>query len=335
MSNNDVLAKNLDLVSIGDLMIDFTCLGKSDSGMLLYERNPGGAPMNVAAQLSRLGGRAAAVASVGADEHGEYLRDTMESLGVDVANISFCRNQGTRLLFVYFKDGNDRYFTDYRGTRADLELSVDTVDYGQIERTKVLLFSPLCNIYEKPIFKATRRAMEVAEQNGVLLAFDPNYRFPYEDDKLRQFDVDAIKNAHILKMTSEEFSYYLNEDDVMRGTERLLAGNARIVAVSMGKDGSFLRNRNGYAHRPAYRVDAVDTTGAGDSFMGSLLFQLTRTGVDIDALTTDELGRIADFANACAGASTTRRGSLLVMPDREEALRVMETMPKSGVVSLV
>ncbi len=327
-------AKNLDLVSIGDLMIDFTCLGESDSGMMLYERNPGGAPMNVAAQLSRLGGNAAVVASVGADEHGEFLKKTMASLGVDVSNVSFNSQWGTRLLFVYFKDGNDRFFSDYRGPRADLEIAEDTVDYKQIEQTKVLLFSPLCNIYEKPIFQATRRAIEVAKENNVLLAFDPNYRFPYKDDKQRQFDIDAIKNAHILKMTSEEFSYYLGEDDVMRGTEKLLAGNARIVAVSMGKDGCFIRNRTGYAQRPAYQVDAVDTTGAGDSFMGSIIYQLTRPGVDIDLLTTDELGSIAEFANACAGASTTRRGSLLVMPDRAEAVHVMETLPRFETVAL-
>lgn len=326
MSESD---RTFDLVSIGDLMIDFTSAGASESGMLLFERNPGGAPMNVAAQLSRLGGTAAAVACVGADEHGDFLKETMRGQGVDVSNVRTCARQGTRLLFVYFRDGNDRYFTDYRGPRSDLEIPPDEIDYSQIARARVLLISPLCNTYDRPIFETTRRALAEAERHGVPLAFDANYRFPYEDDKLRRLDVEAILRARILKMTAEEFAYYLGETDVMRGSERLLAGNARVVAVSMGRDGSFVRTRRGHAYRPAYAVEAVDTTGAGDSFMGALLYNLTRPGMDVEALTGEELGRIADFANACAAASTTRRGALLAMPDRREAERVMRAVSRA------
>ncbi len=326
MSDNAVA---FDLVSIGDLMIDFTSAGASASGMLLFERNPGGAPMNVAAQLSRLGGRAAAVACVGADEHGQFLRETMRGLGVDVANVRASAEQGTRLLFVYFRDGNDRYFTDYRGSRADLEIPPDDVDYRPVARARALLLSPLCNTRGRPIWETARRALAQAERHGVPLAFDANYRFPYEDDAQRQLDVETILKANILKMTAEEFAYYLGEDDIARGSERLLAGNARIVAVSMGRDGSFLRTRRGYAYRPAYAVPAVDTTGAGDSFMGALLYTLTRPGTDAETLSGDDLGRIADFANACAAASTTRRGALLAMPDMEEAERVMRSVPRA------
>ena len=322
-------AKTLDLVSIGDLMIDFTCLGPNESGRLTFERNPGGAPMNVAAQLARLGGDAAVVACVGSDEHGDYLREAMQSQGVDVANVSSSSTHGTRLLFVYFRDGNDRYFSEYRGPRADLEIQPDSVDYSLVERARVLLFSPLCNSYDRPIHETTRLAVEAAVRSGGLLAFDPNFRFPYTDGKLRDLDLEAIRSAHVLKMTSEEFEYYLGETDVMRGSDRLLERNARIVAVSMGRGGSFIRGRNGFAYRPARSVRAVDTTGAGDSFMGALLYQLTRPGVDIDSLATEALGRIAAFANACAAASTMRRGSLLVMPDMEMAVRIMNSVPEA------
>jgi sugar/nucleoside kinase (ribokinase family) len=320
---------SLDLVSIGDLMIDFTCVGAGDSGMLRFERNPGGAPMNVAAQLSRLGGKAAAIACVGADEHGDFLKDALLRLGVDVTNVRYCAAQGTRILFVYFRDGGERYFADYRGPRADLEIPPDDIDYSRIGRARTLLTSPLCNTYNRPIYETTRRALAEAERHGVLLAFDANYRFPYENDKLRQLDVEAILGARILKMTSEEFAYYLGETDVIRGSERLLAGNASVVAVSMGRGGSLIHARNGHAYRPAYAVNAIDTTGAGDSFMGALLYCLTRPGVDMDALCAGDLGRVADFANACAAASTTRRGALLAMPDLAEAERIMAAVSRA------
>ncbi|MCC8180134.1 MAG: carbohydrate kinase [Planctomycetes bacterium] len=323
MSQSRTSDKTIDLVSLGDLMIDFTCLGNSDSGQALFERNPGGGPMNVAAQVARLGGKAAVIASVGADEHGEYLRDTMRSLGVNADNVSACAEFGTRMLFVYFKDGHERYFTDYRGPRSDLQLSARNIDYDVVANAKVMIYAALCNIYDQPIYEAKNQALAVARRHGALVAFDANFRFPYEDDKLRRLDMQAIREAHIVKLTQEEFAYYLNEPDIMRGSEELLAGNARIVAVSMGRNGSFIRTRKAHAYRPAYQVEAVDTTGAGDSFMGSLIYRLTRPGVIIDDLGEDDLGGIAEFANACAGASTTKRGSLLVMPTRAEAERVM------------
>lgn len=329
MSNPGKNPHVLDLVSIGDLMIDFTCLGESDSGMLLYERNPGGSVMNVAAQVARLGGRAGAIACVGVDEHGDYLRGLMRDMGIDVRNVSTNDRLGTRMLFVYFKDGGERYFTDYRGPRSDLEINPDAVDYDQVARARVFLHSPLCNAYDKPIHETTRRALDVAAENGVLTAYDANYRFPYEDEKLRQLDIESIKNAAILKMTAEEFAYYLDEKDIVRGAKALIAGGTRIIAVSMGRDGCYIRNRNADAYQPAFAVDTLDTTGAGDSFMGALIYQVTRPGVDMDAFDAADLNRIAEFANACASASTTRRGSLLVMPNQEEVAEILATVSRA------
>ena len=105
----------LDLVSMGDLMIDFSCVGKNDEGRLLFERNPGGAPMNVAAQLSRLGGKAGVICCLGRDEHGEYLYDLAKNeLGFDVTNAQFTEKVGTRFLFVYFDQDKERSFTNYK-----------------------------------------------------------------------------------------------------------------------------------------------------------------------------------------------------------------------------
>lgn len=316
-------------------MIDFTCLGKSDAGMLLFERNPGGSVMNVAAQVARLGGKSGAIACVGADEHGDYLRGLIRDMGIDVRNISTNLKLGTRMLFVYFKEGGDRYFTDYRGPRSDLEIDPDAIDYGQIAESRVFLHSPLCNSYDKPIYETTQRALATAAKHGVLTAYDANFRFPYEDEKLRQMDIDSIKSADILKMTVEEFEYYLGETDVIRGADKLVAGGTRIIAVSMGRDGCYIRNRKASAYQPAYAVDTLDTTGAGDSFMGALIYQVTRPGVDMDALDAGDLSRMAEFANASASASTTRRGSLLVMPNQEEVRDIMASVPKAPTCMVV
>ena len=111
--------KKYDIVAIGDLMIDFTYTGLTEEGISVYERNPGGSPMNVASQIEALGGKASVIATVGNDEHGQYLKRVMEDLGADTSNIRFSEDAGTRMLFVHFKEGNDRYFLESKSKRSD------------------------------------------------------------------------------------------------------------------------------------------------------------------------------------------------------------------------
>ena len=291
----------LDLVSMGDLMIDFSCVGKNDEGRLLFERNPGGAPMNVAAQLSRLGGKAGVICCLGRDEHGEYLYDLAKNeLGFDVTNAQFTEKVGTRFLFVYFDQDKERSFTNYKGSRSDLMIEASELDLSQIRRCKVFNYTPLSFEFDYPIAKAAELALAEAHSAGVMTAFDSNYRFPYEDMKVYHAVQDAIYSAQILK----------------------------IVAFTMGTSGSLLYTHKGWSYRPAYRVNALDTTGAGDSFMGALIYLLTHETDNIEELSVLDLERIGDFCNACAAASTMKRGSLLVMPTLSQIEHVLKTAPR-------
>lgn len=321
--------KTFDLVSMGDLMIDFSCIGKSEAGRLLFERNPGGAPMNVAAQLQRLGGRAGVISCVGEDEHGEYLyKLARDELGFDVTNLQFTREVGTRCLFVYFDKNNDRSFTNYKSPRSDLMIDGIQLDLDQLRRCKVFNYTPLSFELNYPIAKAATLALEAAAEGDALTSFDANYRFPYEDRKVFDAVSKAIHSAQIVKLTLEELHYFLHQDDVFKAIEELLNGNARIVALTMGSCGCLLCNRRGWVYQPTYDVPVLDTTGAGDSFMGSLIYALTREGSDVDAMIEDQLMEIANFCNACSSASTMQRGSLLVMPDQERVQQVMRNVPK-------
>jgi sugar/nucleoside kinase (ribokinase family) len=309
-------------------MIDFTCVGKNEAGILLFERNPGGAPINVASQLVNLGGSAGVICTVGKDEHGEYLRDLVRDMGIDITNLRFSDTMGTRCLFVYFKDGNDRYFTDYKSPRSDLEIYTGDLDINQIKNSKVFLYTSLSTIKDKPIYESTKFLLEAAKSNGVKIAYDPNFRFPYKNPEQKQMVISAIRGAHILKLTIEELDYFLGTADIFRATEELLAGNAEIIAVTMGKNGCFLRNKNAFVYQPAYDVEVLDTTGAGDSFMGALIYKLTRGNLCVSELGESALNHTAEFCNACASVSTTRRGSLLVMPTYEQALLAMKKTAK-------
>ena len=122
--------------------------------------------------------------------------------------------------------------------------------------------------------------------------------------------------------------YFLHQDNVFAASEELLNKNAMIVAITMGSGGCLLHSRRGWVYRPTYNVPVLDTTGAGDSFMGSLIYTLTRDRVNISGLEKEDLTKIADFCNACSSASTMKRGSLLVMPDREQAEKIMHSVPQ-------
>lgn len=322
--------KKYDVVAVGDLMIDFTYAGLTEDGISIYERNPGGSPMNVAAQVAALGGTASVIATVGNDEHGLYLKKVIQELGIDTTNVMFSENNGTRMLFVHFKEGNDRYFFDSQGARSDLEIYYDQIDRSTLEESKVFLYTPLAHEVGYPISETVEQLLGFAREKDILVAYDPNYRFPYKTESEHIRVSNAIKTADILKLTIEEMNIILGEEDVHRGIKKLLDGNAKIVAVTMGEHGCLLGSSHGVAYSPTYDVAVRDTTGAGDSFMGALLYSVTNGKLDIEALEQADLERMAAFCNACASGCTMHRGSLLVMSDIDNADKIMREIPQKS-----
>lgn len=230
--------------------------------------------------------------------------------------------------FVYFDQDKERSFTNYKGSRSDLMIEASELDLSQIRRCKVFNYTPLSFEFDYPIAKAAELALAEAHSAGVMTAFDSNYRFPYEDMKVYHAVQDAIYSAQILKLSQDDIRYFMKEENVFSACEKLLAGNAKIVAFTMGTSGSLLYTHKGWSYRPAYRVNALDTTGAGDSFMGALIYLLTHETDNIEELSVLDLERIGDFCNACAAASTMKRGSLLVMPALSQIEHVLKTAPR-------
>jgi fructokinase len=319
----------LDLVAVGGLTIEFTCVGKTEAGMLLYERNPRGASIDVVSQVAKLGGRAGIIATVGKDEHGEYLYGLIESMGLDMRNVKFSDSTGTRIQFAYLREDGVRCLTDYKGSRADLEIYADKIDANQVGDAKVFLHTHLSRAADVQVSLTTDGLRNAAAENDVMIAYSPNRHLPFDTPEDRQSVVDAIESSHILKLTVEELESILGEKDIYRATGKLLRNNAKIVAVTMGRDGCFLRNRNGCAYQPAYAVDVLDATGAGDSFMGAMIYMLTRNKTDLDGMTKSDLDETADFANACASASTMLQGSFTAMPGLGSVQWIMKNTPKA------
>lgn len=314
-----------DIVALGDLITNFAYKGTNSDGIAEYQRFPAGTTSNMLAQAAKLGARVALLSAIGNDEDGAYLYRFAQQANIDVSNLVMRDDLFTRSVFVYFKENHDRYFS-YNGTkRTHFELHPEEIDVNILREASVFDFPLNALGTNRPIFDTLSQLLAVAKEHDILLAVDANYRGQYiPPDELKAIR-DGIRMAHIVKMTKDEMAYYLEEDDLMKGAQTLLEGNARIVAITLDQYGCILRNRQGWAYRPTYQVTVQDTTGAGDSFMGALLHQLTRDRTDPALLTVEQLSKIADFCNASASLSTTRRGSMSVMSSPEDICKLTQS----------
>lgn len=312
-----------DLVSLGEILIDFTPCGTTEQGIARFARNPGGAPANVLAMNSKLGGSSAFVGKVGQDAFGSYLKSVLVQHDIDVSALAVDAEIPTTLAFVQLDETGDRSFTFYRKPGADLMLRPEEVPAVLLADCRIFHYGSV-SLTGEPCRSAAFAAAEQAKAQGCLVSFDPNYRpalWQDPEDARRQIE-KGIASADILKVSEEEMQLITGESDPERGSALLLAAGPTIVFVSLGEKGAYYRNAAGHGHCPAYRVDTIDTTGAGDAFVGAMLWQLRNcTRQQLAGL---ELREAVQFANAAGSLTTTRSGAIPALPTQEEIRACVE-----------
>lgn len=309
-----------DVAALGELLIDFTPAGLSDKGSDLFEKNPGGAPANVLAAVSKLKGSTAFIGMVGNDQFGFFLRDVLKSNDIDVSGLRFSNEANTTLAFVHLDRDGDRSFSFYRNPGADMMLDKSDVDYEIIKRSKIFHFGSISLTHE-PSRRATLSAAKFAKENSVIVSYDPNYRPPLwkSPEDAKEKIVLGLKYADILKISKEELKLITGIDDLEEGSDILYKMGISIVLVTLGPHGCFYRYRGGYGEVGTYDVKVVDTTGAGDAFLGGFLYRLSgRSLHDISKLRNEEFQDIVSFGNAVGALSTTKNGAIPAMPTLEE-----------------
>ena len=216
------MEKKYDVVALGELLIDFTENGLSSQGNPLMEANPGGAPCNVLAMLNKLGKKTAFIGKVGRDQFGTMLKTVVEESGTDVTNLMMDDEVHTTLAFVHtFPDG-DREFSFYRNPGADMMLKKEEVDPEIIKAAKIFHFGTLSSTHPE-VREATRYAIDVAKENGLLVSFDPNLREPLWDsleDARKEIEY-GLGKCDILKISDNEMEFMTGTDDYNKGVEML------------------------------------------------------------------------------------------------------------------
>lgn len=325
-----MIMRKYDVVTVGEVLIDFTPDGKSKKGMALYECNPGGAVANVLAAVNRFGGNTAFIGKVGEDSFGTFLCDTLVSYGIDTSGLLFDKKIPTTLAFVTLDEKGDRSFSFYRKPGADVMLSWEEIDRNKLEEAKIFHFGSV-SLTDDPAYTATVEAARYAKEKGAVISYDPNYRPLLWDSSELAVErmTEGALIADIIKVSEEELELLTGETDLDSGARKLMDMGAVLVFISLGAKGSYYCNRNGSRFMYTYDVKTVDTTGAGDAFLGAILYRLKdKTISEIAELTADELDDILDFANASGSLTTIKTGGAPSIPTLEEIDICRKTVKK-------
>ncbi|MCD8052551.1 MAG: carbohydrate kinase [Lachnospiraceae bacterium] len=311
--------KQYDVVALGELLIDFTEQGMSGQGNPVFEANPGGAPCNVLAMLSRLGHHTAFLGKVGDDLFGRQLEEALREVGIETHGLKKNAEISTTLAFVHTLPGGDREFSFYRNPGADMTLSEEDLDTELLEECRIFHFGTLSMTHEG-CRAATRSAVGRAKAAGAILSFDPNLRESLwrDPEEVRAQILYGLGQCDILKISDNEIIWLTGETDYDRGVAWIRKHfDIPLVLVSLGREGSLAFMGEQRAEAPAVlNPYTVETTGAGDTFCACILHYVLSHGWR--TYTGEELAEMLHFANAAASIITTRKGALRVMPTEEE-----------------
>ena len=318
--------KKYDVTALGELLIDFTENGKSSQGNPMFEANPGGAPCNVLAMLSKLGHKTAFIGKVGNDFFGKQLKEAITEVGIDTAYLSMDDQVHTTLAMVHTYPDGDRDFSFYRNPGADMMLTEDEIPEEMIKDSRIFHFGTLSMTHEG-VRAATKKAVRIAREAGAWISFDPNLRPPLWNDmeEARAQVLYGLEHCHILKISDNEIQWLTGKSDYTEGVEWI---NERyhipLILVSMGKEGSRAYYQEKMVEvKPFLQKNTIETTGAGDTFCGCVLHYICEHG--LSDMTEDNLQEMLTFANAAASLITTRKGALRVMPETEEIYGLLNT----------
>ncbi|MBQ6506571.1 MAG: carbohydrate kinase [Clostridia bacterium] len=309
-----------DVVALGELLIDFAPVSRSETGYPVLAAQPGGAPGNFLAALNKFGLRTAMIGKVGDDMFGRLLLGTLQAAGIDTRCVLADPSVFTTMAFVSLDESGNRDFSFARKPGADTCLRPEEVNETLLRSTKVFHFGTL-SLTDEPAAAATRKAIETAKAAGALISLDPNLRKPLwnsEEDAKSAIEW-SLRQADIVKISDEEidFLWGLSPEE---GAQKLIREyGVSLVYATLGPKGchAVTASQAVTVSSPS-GIHVVDTTGAGDIFGGSAMSQFLRTGKAPKDLTEEELRRIVCFACTAASLSTQKHGGIASVPEETD-----------------
>ena len=314
------------VIAIGEALIDFIPheKGRALNDVENFLRVPGGAPLNVAAAVAKLGGKSQMLTKLGQDGFGDAILNEVKPLGVDVSRISRTNEANTALAFVSLREDGERDFSFYRNPSADMLLSAEEICVEDFNEKDILHFCSV-SLIDAPIKEAHRRAIEIAKEKGCLISFDPNVRLPLwkNPEDCRKAILEFLPLSNIVKISDEELEFITGIKDEKEALDFLLTGDVKVIIYTKGTNGAEFITKERVIFSPSFKVSAQDTTGAGDSFIGSLLYQVAEGEYSLEqlvGLSEEKVQEIFTFSNATAALTVCKKGAIGALPLKEEVL---------------
>jgi fructokinase len=313
------------IVCIGELLIDFFC---TDVDIDLvegqsFQKQAGGAPANVCATIAKLGGTSHFCGKVGNDPFGHFLKKTLNDVKVDTSMLVFDDVHPTTLAFVSLKANGERDFVFNRG--ADAFLFEEELDKEKMKEAYIFHFGSATALLSDPFQSTYLNAMKMAKMDGKFISFDPNFRKDLWKERISTFIALAKQGmalADFVKVSDEELTIITGMNNLAEGANALHQLGARVVAVTLGKEGTYLSVGQTSEIVPSVKVQSIDSTGAGDAFVGATLYQLAKENPKkLQDLDFEQLKNIISFSNKVAAFVCTKVGAIAALPTIEEVAR--------------
>ncbi|MEG2597719.1 MAG: carbohydrate kinase [Oscillospiraceae bacterium] len=319
-----------DFVSIGEMLIDFTPDEAKNSGTPLFRQNPGGAAANVACVLAKLGLSCAFSGKVGNDAFGESCKNALQSVGVCTNYLMLSADFPTTLAFVCLRSDGNRTFSFYRNSlTADVNLQIEELSPA-LYQTRFFHFGSV-SLTEEPLKSTVLHAVKQAKKHGAIITYDPNLRLSLwrSANEARKTIIEALPAADILKLSEEEVVFLfgnLPEQEIARTLSKRYS--LSMVLITKAEKGCYAYVNGKDYDAPAYHLQTIDTTGAGDSFLAGILFLLLQMKKSITSLSDEEVEKMLDFANALGSLVTTKKGAIPAIPTLDEIDQCLQTGEK-------
>ena len=314
----------VDVVALGEVLIDFASRGTDANGYPMMQALPGGAPANFLAALTKYGKSTAFLGKVGDDTFGHLLLGTVKDAGIETRGVVVDPTVFTTLAFVTFDASGDRSFSFARKPGADTRLTWEEVDKSLIDEARVFHFGTL-SLTDEPVRTTTQKCVAYARQQGKLITCDPNLRKPLwrSEEEAKEQILWSLNQADVVKISDDEVDF-LWSCTPEEGAEKLLAEfGVSLAMVTLGPKGCLLKTKNAVCQVTSPKVSPVDTTGAGDIFGGSAVCRLLELDKSIEDLTSEDLRYIGAYASTAASLSTETPGGIPSIPERETVLSRM------------
>jgi fructokinase len=295
------------VLCIGEALIDMIC---TDRGTNLskgqnFLKKAGGAPANVAAAIAALGAEVDMAAKVGKDPFGMHIVELLKEMGVNTKWVLQDPNHFTTFAFVSLMEDGERDFYFNRG--ADGQLSKEDLSGLNLKEYSIVHFGSATGFLPGPLQDAYLDLLEKSKKAGAIISFDPNYRHLLFPNNTKSF-IDQcwpfIEQSHFFKLSDEEAMLITGCDSVQHAAAALRKKSKAVFAITMGKEGTLLSMGDHLEMIGSIAITPVDATGAGDAFVGAVLFQLINSNPSLlEQIDIDHWKKMISNANK-AGART-------------------------------